>query len=260
MSWRLGVAGFPIEHSLSPRLHEVGLTLAGLEGTSTRLELREHEAPRLAELMGSRFDALSVTMPLKFAAPMVCDWLDEVSLRTGVVNSLLARDGQILGACTDGLGFVGALRAEFAVSLEGARTVVLGSGGAARGIVDALVHAGVESVSVYARTAANAAVLVDRYDNVFDHASPPTEIDLIVNTTPSATRTDEDHVLEGTGVATVAVDITYEPRMSRWRALYEQIGCRSTNGLGMLAYQAALQMEWWWDTKIDAAVLLGAIS
>ena len=111
MRWRLGVAGFPIEHSLSPMLHEAGLALADLEGSSSRLELREEDAPLLGELMGTRFDALSVTMPLKFAALSVCDSLDEVSLRIGVVNSLLARDGQILGACTDGPGFLAAVRA-----------------------------------------------------------------------------------------------------------------------------------------------------
>ena len=259
MSWRLGVAGFPIEHSLSPRLHEVGLVLAGLEGSSARVELHEGEAPRLADLMHTQFDALSVTMPLKAEAARICDWLDDAAQRTGVVNSLLARDGQLLGACTDGQGFLHALVAEFAVSLLGARTVVLGAGGAARGIVDALVHAGVESVSVYARTPANVAVLVDRYENVYDHEHSPSEIDLIVNTTPSASRTAESRVLAGTGVATLAVDITYEPRMSPWRTLYEHAGCRSTNGLGMLAFQAALQMEWWWDTSIDAAALLEAI-
>jgi shikimate dehydrogenase len=259
MSWRLGVAGFPVDHSLSPRLHEVGLALAGLEGSSTRIEVRKGEASRLAELMRSRFDALSVTMPLKAEAARICDWLDEPAQRTGVINSLLAHDGQVLGACTDGQGFVRAIVAEFAISLAGARTVVLGAGGAARGIVDALVHSGVESVSVYARTPANVAVLVDRYENVYDHEHSPSEIDLIVNTTPCASRAADDPVLAGTGVATLAVDITYEPRMSPWRTLYEQAGCRSTNGLGMLAFQAALQMEWWWDTRIDAAVLLEAI-
>jgi len=225
VSWRLGVAGFPVDHSLSPRLHEVGLVLAGLEGSSARVEVREAEASRLTALMHSRFDALSVTMPLKVHAARICDWLDEPAQRTGVVNSLLARDGQVLGACTDGQGFVRAIVAEFAISLSGA----------------------------------NVAVLVDCYENVYDHEHSPSEIDLIVNTTPSASRTAGDSVVAGTGVATLAVDITYEPRMSPWRTLYEQAGCRSTNGLGMLAFQAALQMEWWWDTRIDAAVLLEAI-
>ena len=67
-------------------------------------------------------------------------------------------------------------------------------------------------------------------------------------------------MLHGVGPGTVAVDITYEPRVSAWRALYEQAGCRSANGLAMLAYQAALQMQWWWDVAIDGAALLEVIS
>jgi shikimate 5-dehydrogenase len=52
------------------------------------------------------------------------------------------------------------------------------------------------------------------------------------------------------------VDIAYDPAMTPWRSLYEDAGCRTTNGLGMLAYQAALQMTWWWNTPIDGADLL----
>jgi shikimate dehydrogenase len=113
MRWRLGVVGFPISHSLSPQLHEAGLALAGLEGTSERFELRENDASQLRSLMGGQFDALSVTMPLKMAAVQQCDSLDDVAQRTGVVNSLLARDGEVHGANTDGLGFVNAVETEF---------------------------------------------------------------------------------------------------------------------------------------------------
>ena len=58
----------------------------------------------------------------------------------------------------------------------------------------------------------------------------------------------------------IAIDITYEPRMSAWRALHERSGCPSANGLGMLAYQAALQMQWWWERPIDGARLLEVIA
>jgi shikimate 5-dehydrogenase len=66
--------------------------------------------------------------------------------------------------------------------------------------------------------------------------------------------------MQGVGAHTIAVDITYEPRMSDWRALHERAGCPSANGLGMLAHQAALQMRWWWDLPVDAAKLLEVIS
>jgi shikimate dehydrogenase len=255
MNWRLGVVGSPISHSLSPRLHAEGLRLAGLEGTSVTVEVQAHEVERLRELITSRFDALSVTMPLKSVAVGLCDHLDEVAARTGVVNSLLKRDGLILGSCTDGRGFVAGVEAQFDVSLAGLNVVMLGAGGAARGIVDALVHAGVGQVLVVGRTKANVDVLTDRYDNVFTYEHQVEKAELLINTTPAATREQTSEVLAVRAGAMV-VDIAYEPSMTPWRSLYEDAGCRTTNGLGMLAYQAALQMTWWWNTPIDGAALL----
>ena len=63
MQWRLGVAGYPVEHSLSPQLHVRGLELARMQGSSARLAMRDAREENLRGLMGERFDALSVTMP-----------------------------------------------------------------------------------------------------------------------------------------------------------------------------------------------------
>ena len=68
MKWRLGVVGSPISHSLSPQLHEAGLRILGLEGTSERVEVARDETDRLRNLIEGDFDALSVTMPLKHVA------------------------------------------------------------------------------------------------------------------------------------------------------------------------------------------------
>src|SRR5579863_1383325 len=120
MTWRLGVAGSPISHSLTPQLHDAGLAIAGLEGSSTRLELGVKDVAKLKKAVRKDFDALSITMPLKGIAVEICDELDDVASRTGSVNSLLRRDGKLHGASTDGDGFVNAVREQFAVSLEGA--------------------------------------------------------------------------------------------------------------------------------------------
>ena len=106
VKWRVGVAGSPIAHSLSPALHEAGLRLAGLDGTSSRIELALEQAGDLRTLLRRDFDALSVTSPLKAVAVAMCDELSDVARRTESVNSLLARDGSVLGASTDGDGFV----------------------------------------------------------------------------------------------------------------------------------------------------------
>ena len=257
MIWRLAVVGFPIEHSLSPTLHREGLRLAGLAGSSERVALGEDQSDQLAGLLGARFDALSVTMPLKSAAAACCDELDAVAARTGVVNSLLWREGRVLGANTDGAGLVASL-APLHQSVAGARCVVLGAGGAARSIVDALVEAGAALVSVLGRTRARVDWFLERYAAVGAEV-PEGPVDLVINTTPAHARDDES-LVSGATSATLALDITYEPRMSSWRALYETHGCRTANGLGMLAFQAARQMQWWWGVEVDGERLLAMIS
>jgi len=260
VKWRLGVVGSPIEHSLSPQLHEAGLKIAGLKGSSTRVELRESDAKKLAKWMGKDYDALSVTMPLKRVALSYCAELDEVASRVAAVNSLLWRDARIEGANTDGAGFLAALRAAFGVSVDNLHVVVLGSGGAARSIVDALVAAGVSSVAVHARSNDQVEDLSGRYANVYGHMLVYRPVDLIVNTLPEAGRNNEAAVIQGVTPETIAVDITYNPKVSAWRRMYQAAGCRTQNGLGMLSYQAALQMSWWFDTEIDGAQLLKVIS
>lgn len=260
MKWRLGVVGSPIEHSLTPLLHEAALAMAGLEGTSSRVELGERDGAKLEHLMREEFDALSVTMPLKGLCGELCDELDDVATRTGSVNSLLRRDGRIYGASTDGDGFINAVRGQFDVEVEGSHVVVLGAGGAARAIVDGLARAGVETVSILGRSVSKVEALATLYPNAWPFALHYRPIDLIVNTTPSEGRVSEVAVMQSVGAHTIAVDVTYEPRVTAWRALHERAGCRTANGLGMLAYQAALQMHWWWNVEIDGARLLEVIS
>jgi shikimate dehydrogenase len=133
---------------------------------------------------------------------------------------------------------------------------MLGAGGAAHAIVDALVHAGVSAVTVLGRSLANVDSLTSRYDNVHDHFEGQEHVDLIVNTTPALSRAPLAHVPNGVTATSIAIDIAYDPTMTPWRSLYEDAGCRTRNGLGMLAYQAALQMTWWWDATIDGGELL----
>jgi len=256
VNWRVGIAGSPVAHSLSPQLHEAGLRLAGLEGTSTRVEVGLNDAERLRGLITTEFDALSITSPLKHVAYELSEERSDVATRTQSVNSLLRRDGVLYGESTDGEGFINALVAEFGLVVENAHAVVLGAGGAASAIVDALVHHGVASVVIHARNEAKVEALCHRYQDVFSSSLVYRPVDLVVNTVPAAGRGLEAAVLQGVHHETVAVDITYEPRESSWRELYEAAGCRTMNGLAMLAYQAALQMQWWWGVALDGAKLL----
>ena len=260
MNWRLGVVGSPIAHSLSPQLHEAGLRLAGLTGSSQRVELTLADASLLPGMLGSEFDALSVTSPLKNAAARLCDELSEVAGRTQSVNSLLRRDGVLLGASTDGDGFVDALEATFGAVVENAHVVVLGAGGAASAIVDSLVARGAASIVVHGRNEQKVEELTGRYPNAYSASLVYRPVDLIVNTVPVAGRDAEAAVLQGVHPETVAVDITYDPADSEWRTRYATAGCRTMNGLPMLAYQAARQMRWWWNIDVSGAALLESLA
>jgi len=260
MSWRLGVVGSPIAHSLSPHLHEEALRLCGLEGTSQRYELDAARAPALRDLLPSQFDALSVTAPLKHVAYGLCDEVDDVAARTESVNSLLVRDGRLMGRSTDGDGFVDAMAHHFRATPSDRHVVVLGAGGAASAIVDALVRHGASSVVLHARNEARIEAIAERHPHVFSHSLVYRPVDLIVNTLPASARDEGAAVLQGVSPDTLAVDITYEPRRSAWLELYEGLGCSVANGLGMLAFQAARQLEWWFEEPVSGAALLAVLS
>jgi shikimate dehydrogenase len=168
----------------------------------------------------------------------------------------MQRDGKLFGESTDGLGFVHSLGEEMGFGLENTHAVILGAGGAASAIVDALVHHGVASAVVLARNESRVEELCGRYPNVSSRSLVYRPVDLVVNTLPLEGRGEEAAVLQGVHHETLAVDLSYEPRTTPWRQLYIDAGCRSMNGLPMLAYQAALQMQWWWDVAVEGAKLL----
>jgi shikimate dehydrogenase len=140
MMWRLGVVGSPIEHSLSPQLHDAVSRWRGSKGRRERVELGAKDKTKLNPVMRKEFDALSITMPLKGFG--VDSATNSTRWRRAPVRQLAAHAPrrETLGASTDGDGFVNAL-ADSSTRSWGAHVVVLGAGGAASAIVDALVRA-----------------------------------------------------------------------------------------------------------------------
>src|SRR5438477_3979011 len=156
-----GVLGDPVDHSLSPAMHNAAFAAAGLP----YLYLRYRVAPAtlataLAEAKALDMGGLNLTAPLKEAALPLVDRLTEAAERAGAVNTILfRRDGGLVGDNTDGDGFVRALGGR--TRLRGARAVVIGAGGSARAVATALARAGCEAVTIANRTAARAERLAD---------------------------------------------------------------------------------------------------
>jgi shikimate dehydrogenase len=141
-------------------------------------------------------------------------------------------------------------------AVENSHAVILGSGGAASAIVDALVEHGVASIALHGRNEEKIEDIASRHKNVFSSSLVYRPVDIIVNTLPIDARAREASVLQGVHPETIAVDITYDPLISKWRQQYIDAGCRTMNGLPMLAFQAALQMQWWWDVAVEGSKLL----
>lgn len=257
MSWRLGVVGTPIAHSLTPAMHDAALAALGLEGTSRIFDVGRDDEPSLDAMLGE-VDAVSVTMPLKDVMRGRCDEVDDTADRVRAVNTVCWRDGRLLGRSTDGVGFLDAVRADFGLEVAGRTVVVLGAGGAARSIVDACAHAGA-AVVVRARRADAAAALADRYDRVIANPPQVLGVDLVVCAVPGGADLSLPDCHVTLAPHAVAVDIAYRPARSAWLDEQERAGARTANGLAMLAHQAQHQLEWWFGRPVPIAPLRAAV-
>ncbi|HTW09053.1 MAG TPA: shikimate dehydrogenase [Acidimicrobiales bacterium] len=285
-----GVIGDPIEHSLSPVLHNAALVELGLDWAYVAFPVpagRGQEAVAGMGALGIR--GLSVTMPHKAAAAAACHELTPVASRLGVANTVTNAGGRLLGDSTDGLGFLDSL-AELGWSPRGRSCLVLGAGGAARAVVLALAEAGARRVEVVARQPAQASVAaalaggagvvgsVDALESVQD-------AELVVNATPvgmdgmslesvepveAGGRGGRGRRDRGTlgydrhnglpfgldekwlGPGQLVADLIYAPSVTPLLAAARYRGAGTCNGLGMLIHQAARQVRAW--TGRDAPV------
>ena len=159
-----GVIGWPIAHSLSPRLHNLWLRRYGIDGVYVPLEVRpEYFADALIALPKLGFRGINVTLPYKEGALALVHEATPAARRIGAVNTIVvAPDGLLIGSNTDAFGFLESLReAQPDWRAERGRVVVLGAGGAARAIVVALCDEGVPEILLLNRTFSRAHSLAE---------------------------------------------------------------------------------------------------
>lgn len=241
-----------MRHSLSPVIHNAAFGALGLDWTYVALPVPAGAAAEaVAAMRVLGIEGLSVTMPHKAAVADAVDRRTGVVERLGVCNCVYREGDDLVGDSTDGDGFVRSLQRDEDVSVTGARVVVIGTGGAARAIIDAVGRGQPDSIVVVSRDperAAAAARLAERArpGSVADAKGA----DLVVNATPvgmtggpdpSGTPLDPDLL----GERQVVVDIVYEPRRTPLLEMAADRGARTVNGVGMLVHQAALAFEHW---------------
>jgi shikimate dehydrogenase len=252
------VIGSPVRHSLSPALHNAAFAAAGLDWRFVALEVAAGAgAEAVAAMRVLGIGGLAVTTPHKADVAAAVDEVDAAAAALRSVNTVVLRDdGSTFGASTDGDGFVDSLRAS-GCEPAGARVVVLGAGGAARSIVDALGRAGVEDLVIVNRSqeraeACAALAPVGRVGTLDQLA----DADVLVNATSVGMGEDESPVPAGVlrGGLTVA-DIVYHPLETVLLRAAADAGARTVDGLGMLVHQAARQQVLWTGLAPDPGVI-----
>lgn len=257
------VIGSPVAHSLSPAIHRAAFDAAGVDWTYAALEVAPgagHDAVAAMRTLG--IGGLSVTMPHKEAVADAVDRLDPAARSLHSVNTVSWDGDQLLGSSTDGAGFVASLAAA-EVNVDGAKVAVIGAGGAARSVIDALARAGASDITVLNRTLdraeAAAALTPVASPGIISDIS---RADIVVNATSVGMGDDEslpcdpDLFRDGQVVA----DLIYHPLETRWMAAAAERGTRTVDGLGMLVHQAALQQRIWLgdDAVIDTLAMRAA--
>lgn len=258
---RAALLGYPVSHSLSPTMHMHWIKTYGLDAHYGAMAVApEGFEAALRALVDRGFMGCNLTMPLKEKALSFMDYHDESCLMSGAVNTVVMRDGKMHGYNSDGFGFLESLKAQVP-DWSGQRVVILGTGGAARGIIASLRAAGAGHFVLVNRTRAKAERVVKQFTmtavDVVDWDDRTAALDgatLLVNCTSlgmvghAALDLDlarlPDH-------ATVA-DIVYRPLETPLLAAARARGLKTADGLPMLMHQGRLGFEHWFG--IDPAV------
>ncbi|MBM7541701.1 shikimate dehydrogenase [Amphibacillus cookii] len=265
----LGLIGYPIQHSKSPWIHQQFLKQAGLSGEYILYEIHPDQfVEEIKQLKQLSLDGFNVTVPYKQKIIPYLDEIDDHAQTIGAVNTVVCRNGKWHGYNTDGLGLVTALKVRYPHLFEGNKSaLILGAGGASRGIYYALIKEKLNRVSIANRTKSKAESIMninsqDRRGEVFTYQEAECHLasfDLIIQTTSVGMYpNNSEKIINLTHIQpdTVVSDIVYQPFWTSLLREAHQKGAQVHHGHEMLLYQGKLAFEYWTNKKINANEIL----
>jgi len=258
-AYHLGLIGYPVSHSLSPKLHTAALHACGLQGNYSLFPIHPDDKQGLKDLLNharAELQGLNVTIPHKQNVIEFLDELTPTAQAIGAVNTIFFRNNKLTGDNTDAPGFLSDLNQILSNCQspieKGKSAIVLGAGGSARAVVYALLNDG-WIVTIAARRIEQAQQLTSSFSNFQLPITSLADLrlstfGLLVNTTSlGMTPNINQSPLENLSLPSNAFvyDLVYNPRETKLVKDARSQGLQATTGLGMLIEQAALSFEIW---------------
>jgi shikimate dehydrogenase len=256
----LGVIGNPIEHTASPSMHNAVLKELNLNYVYVPILVNLNKIETaMSAIKALNISGINVTIPFKELVMPFLDEIDPYALKVGAVNTIVNNDGYLKGYNTDGEGFIYSLLIDGQYETNNKKVVLIGAGGAAKGISYALLAQDIKQLTIVNRTIDRALLLGDtlknetnipihiaglndpELNNIFQNA------DLIINTTSIGMEpNNNEQPISDYSWATpnhFCCDIIYKPLKTKFLINCEQKGANILNGVGMLAGQGALAFK-----------------
>ena len=272
MKDRYAVIGNPVGHSKSPFIHSRFAAQTG-EAVEYGALLAPVDAfvPHVRGFIEAGGRGLNVTVPFKLDAHAFADSLSPRAAAAGAVNTLRVDSSGVYGDNTDGFGLVRDIEVNLGVPLKGARVLLLGAGGAARGVVLPMLERGPHTLTIVNRTAAKAEALVAQFAQAATDAAcrlgggnaraiERGAYDVIVNATAGSLEASLPECDERAfGSGTLAYDMMYGAHPTVFMEHARKLGARGADGLGMLVEQAAESFYVWRGVRPDGAPVLSEL-
>lgn len=252
------VIGDPIEHSMSPLMHNTWMHAEERDGTYIPLHITKEnlaEAFNGMKLLGC--SGFNVTIPHKEAIIPLLDDIDPLAQKMGAVNTVVRQlDGTYKGYNTDGLGFVKSLEDAVGTAHKDKKVLVIGAGGASRGICFALAQEGYTKLTIANRTVSKAQAICDELDvpatacSLDEAAEQLDQFGILIQTTSAGLNHSAFSLplsIEKLSNTAIVADIVYNPLMTPFLAQSQQKGATVVTGLGMFIHQGALAYSYWND-------------
>ncbi|MFD1736645.1 shikimate dehydrogenase [Bacillus salitolerans] len=252
-----GVIGDPILHSMSPIMHNMAFEMLGLHARYLAFHVTPQKLPGAIEAMRALgIQGFNVTVPHKVNVMNYLDEIDELAIKIGAVNTIVNRNGKLVGYNTDGIGYVTGLRGVVTGrDITQLSILIIGAGGASRAIYYSLIHNGAQKVDIANRTLEKAKNIIttkhqlaSKAINIHEAVTNLAEYDIIINTTSIGMSPNIEEVpIEINNISNkhIVSDIIYNPLETKFLKLAKQAGAVTQNGVDMFVFQGALSFEMW---------------